>query len=55
MNTYEYALCVEKRSRLQFINLLHYFYHGHDGVQCDKTRKFLHGEAFVVQHEIYRF
>ena len=27
--------------------VLHYFYHG---IQCDKNRNFVHGEAFEVQH-----
>ena len=34
------------------LNLLQYFYHR---IRCDKTRSFVHGEAFEVQHEIYKF
>ena len=34
------------------LNLLQYFYHM---IQYDKTRNFVHGEPFEVQHEIYRF
>ena len=34
------------------LNLLHYF---NTGFQCDKTRSVVHGEAFEVQYEIYRF
>ena len=40
------------KSIADLLNLLQYFYHG---IQCDKTRKFVHGEAFEVQHEIYKF
>ena len=29
------------------LNLLHNFYYG---IQCDKTRNFVHREAFEVQH-----
>ena len=35
------------------INLLHHFY---QGIQCDKTRNSVYGEAYYeVQHEKYRF
>ena len=34
------------------LNFLQYFYHV---IQCEKTRNFVHGEAFEVQHEIYQF
>ena len=34
------------------LKLLQYFYHR---IQCDKIRIFVHGEAFEVQHEMYRF
>ena len=34
------------------LNLLQYFYHR---IHRDKTRNFVHHEAFEVQHEIYRF
>ena len=33
-------------------NLWHYFYHE---IQCGKTRNFVQGEAFEVQHEVYWF
>ena len=33
-------------------NLLHYFY---NGIQCDKTCNFVHGEPCEVKHEICQF
>ena len=38
------------KSIVILFNLLHYVYHG---IQCGKTRNFVHGEAFEVQLEIY--
>ena len=34
------------------LNFLHYFY---QGIQCDKTRNVVHGEAFEAQLKIYQF
>ena len=34
------------------LNLLNHFKHG---IHWDKTRNFVHGEAFKVQYEIYQF
>ena len=44
-------MCRKMKSITILFNLLHYFYHG---IQCGKTRNFVHGEALEVQHEIYR-
>ena len=45
-------MCRKNEVDCSFIKLLQYFYHR---IQSDKTRNFLHGEVFEVQHEIYRF
>ena len=34
------------------LSILHEFFHG---IQYDKTGNFIHGKAFDVQYEIYRF
>ena len=40
------------KSIADLLNFLQYFRHW---IQCEKTRNFVHGEAFEVQHEIYQF
>ena len=45
-------MCRKMKSIAVLLNLLHYFYRG---IQCDKNRNFVHGEAFGVQHGIYQF
>ena len=45
-------MCRKMKSIAVLLNLLHYFYHW---IQCDKNRNFVHGEAFEVLHEMYRF
>ena len=40
------------KSFTALLNLLHYFYHG---IQCAKTRNYVHGEAYEVKYEICRF
>ena len=45
-------MCRKNEVDCSFIKLLRYFYHG---IQCNKTRNFVPGEAFEVQDETYQF
>ena len=45
-------MCRKMKSIADLFNFLQYIYHG---IKCDKTRKFVHGKAWEVQHKIYQF
>ena len=43
-------MCRKNEVDYSFIKFVTVFYHM---IQCDKTRNFVHGEAFELQHEMY--
>ena len=46
-------MCRKKKVNCNFIKLVTIFLL--IIIQCEKNRSFVHGEAFEVKHEIYRF